>query len=240
MLQKKIIEIVLVLLFLLLASAVICLFDTDRLVISLVPRNLKIAAVLPASSWAWPGGNVFPWNILYKVAAVPAALIAFVALIIFLVSFWQQKYTPWRKYTIFTIFFIALGPGLLVNLFLKEEFGRARPREIIEFGGKQHFTEFWQPGTAGTNSSFPSGHAAIAFASIAPWFVLREKKRTVARIFLCTGLLFGVLVGIARILQGAHFVSDILWAGGLIYLVGSFLALLMNIEKGDEKTKSQQ
>lgn len=240
MLQKRFIEIVLVLLFLLLTSAAISLFDTDRQVISLVPRNLEIAAVLPASSWAWPGGNVFPWNVLYKVAAVPAVLTAFVALIIFLVSFWQEKYISWRKYTVFTILFLALGPGLLVNLFLKEEFGRARPREIIEFGGQQHFTEFWQPGTAGTNSSFPSGHAAIAFASIAPWFIFREKRRTVARIFLYAGLLFGVLVGIARILQGAHFVSDILWAGGLVYLVGSFLALLMNIEKGDEKTIDHQ
>ena len=240
MLQKRFIEIVLVLLFLLLTSALICFFDTDRLVISLVPRNLKIAAVLPASSWAWPGGNVFPWNMLYKFAAVPAALIALVALIILFVSFWQQKYAPWRKYAIFTILFIGIGPGILVNLFLKEEFGRARPREIIEFGGDQHFTEFWQPGTAGTNSSFPSGHAAIAFASIAPWFIFRKKRRTIARFFLCTGLLFGVLVGIARILQGAHFVSDILWAGGLVYLVGSFLALLMNIEKGDEKITNQQ
>ncbi len=231
MLQKRLIELVIVLLFLVLTSVLICLFDADRLVISLVPRNLEIAAVLPASSWAWPGGNVFPWNMLYKLAAVPAALIALVALTMLLVSFWVEKYASWRKGAVFILLLIGLGPGLLVNVALKGEFGRARPREIVEFGGEQHFTQFWQPGTAGTNSSFPSGHAAIAFASIAPWFVLREKRRTTALVFLCSGLLFGVLVGIARILQGAHFVSDILWAGGLVYLVGSVLALLIDVDK---------
>ncbi|RWX49504.1 PAP2 superfamily protein, partial [Candidatus Electrothrix marina] len=84
----------------------------------------------------------------------------------------------------------------------------------------------------GSNSSFPSGHAAIAFFLMAPWFVLRDRKQRYAEAFLISGLLFGTLVGIARILQGGHFVSDILWAGGLLYLLGNFLGLALGVYKG--------
>ncbi|MCI5160034.1 MAG: phosphatase PAP2 family protein, partial [Candidatus Electrothrix sp. AUS1_2] len=102
-------------------------------------------------------------------------------------------------------------------------------REVVEFGGEYEFTQCWQPGTGGSNSSFPSGHAALAFFLMAPWFVLRDRNRRFAEAFLIAGLLFGTLVGIARILQGGHFVSDILWAGGLLYILGSLLGLALGV-----------
>jgi lipid A 4'-phosphatase len=233
MVKKRLLELAFVLLFLLLVSFVLWLTDADRRIFSLVPRDLSIAAVLPASSWAWPAGNLFPWNILYRWAAVPAVLLAATSLLIFLTSFFFYQCVPWRRQAGFVLLFLALGPGLAVNFLLKEQYGRARPREIVEFGGSEQFTPFWQPGKAGTNSSFPSGHAAIAFAVITPWFVLREQQRRVAAGFLALGLLFGSLVGVARILQGGHFPSDILWAGGLLYLIGGMLALLMGIDRND-------
>ncbi|MCI5208107.1 MAG: phosphatase PAP2 family protein, partial [Candidatus Electrothrix sp. ATG2] len=105
-------------------------------------------------------------------------------------------------------------------------------RQIVEFGGEYQFTQCWVPGSGGANSSFPSGHAAIAFFLMAPWFVLRDKKQRYARTFLISGLLFGTLVGTARILQGGHFASDILWSGGLLYLLGSLLGLALDEHKG--------
>ena len=233
MLQKRLLELTAVALFLVLISVVVSAFDADRLIISLVPRDLVIAAAQSDCSRAWPAGNVFPWNMLYQWAAAPAVLLGAAALAVLLTGFWARKYATWRKEAVFILLLLALGPGLLINVLLKEEFGRARPREIVEFGGSQQFTPFWQPGKAGTNSSFPSGHAAIAFAALAPWFVLREKQRRAAVLFLILGLLFGACVGIARMLQGAHFFSDILWAGGLVYLVGSLLALLMGLDSKD-------
>lgn len=230
MLQKRLLELTVVTLFLVLISVVVSAFDADRLIISLVPRDLVIAAAQSDCSRAWPAGNVFPWNMLYQWAAAPAVLLGAAALAVLLAGFWMRKYAAWRKEALFILLLLALGPGLLINVLLKEEFGRARPREIVEFGGSEQFTPFWRPGTAGTNSSFPSGHAAIAFAALAPWFVLREKQRRTAALFLLLGLLFGACVGVARMLQGAHFFSDILWAGGLVYLVGSLLALLMGLD----------
>lgn len=228
---KRLLELALTALFLLLASAVLWLTDADRLIASLVPRDLAIAAMQSDSSRAWPVGNIFPWQQLYKWAAVPALTLAAAALAVLLASFFRASLAPWRRQAAFILLCMALGPGLTVNIVLKEQVGRARPREIVEFGGSRQFTQCWQPGEAGTNSSFPSGHAAIAFAVMAPWFVLRDEERRAAAGFLAAGLGFGILVGIARILQGGHFASDILWAGGLVYLIGGLLAMLMKPEQ---------
>ncbi|MCI5118335.1 MAG: phosphatase PAP2 family protein [Candidatus Electrothrix sp. LOE1_4_5] len=237
MLKKRFTELALVTATLLLITGILWLTDGDRYITSLVPRDHTVAAVLPECNRAWPVGNFFPWNILYKIAPIPAIILASSSLVILLMgSFRACKgwLAPWRKRAIFILLLLALGPGLVVNVLLKGELGRPRPRQIVEFGGEYQFTQCWQPGEGGSNSSFPSGHATIAFFLMVPWFILRdekEQKKRYAEIFLLTGILFGTLVGIARILQGGHFVSDILWAGGLLYLLGSILGLALGMHK---------
>ena len=46
--------------------------------------------------------------------------------------------------------------------------------------------------------------------------------------FLGFGLSFGVLVGFSRMLQGGHYLSDVLWAGGLVYLCGVILSWILD------------
>jgi lipid A 4'-phosphatase len=110
----------------------------------------------------------------------------------------------------------ALGPGLIVNTVLKNHWGRARPMQIETFGGTRHFTPAPLPAAeCATNCSFASGHAAlgyafVAFAFLLPAGVLRRSGITAA-------LLFGTLVGLARIAQGRHFVSDVVYAGLIVY-----------------------
>lgn len=40
-----------------------------------------------------------------------------------------------RRAAIFLLISLALGPGLLVNTVFKDHWGRARPSQIVEFGG---------------------------------------------------------------------------------------------------------
>jgi len=229
--KKRLIELAAVSAGLLLVTVFFWLTNTDRFITSLVPRDLTIAAVLPECNRAWPVGNLFPWNILYELAPVPAVFLSVSAFFVLLIGFFRVRFAPWRKKAIFILLLLAIGPGLIVNVLLKGELGRPRPRQIVEFGGEHQFTQCWQPGAGGSNSSFPSGHAAIAFFLMAPWFVLRDGKKRYAEAFLVTGLLFGTLVGIARILQGGHFISDVLWSGGILYLIGSLLELALGIHK---------
>lgn len=85
---------------------------------------------------------------------------------------------------------------------------------------------FHRLGEAAVNSkgkSFPSGHASAAFYLIFPFFLLRNTRPLWARTFLFAGLGYGLLMGICRMCQGAHFASDVIWAGGFVYLCGMFL-----------------
>ncbi|MCI5150170.1 MAG: phosphatase PAP2 family protein [Candidatus Electrothrix sp. MAN1_4] len=229
--KKRLTELAAVTVALLLLTAALWLTDADRFITSLVPRDHTVAAVLPECNRAWPAGNRFPWNILYQFAPIPAILLSVSALFVLLLGFFRARFAPWRKKAVFILLLLAIGPGLVVNVLLKGELGRPRPRQVVEFGGKYQFTQCWQPGRGGSNSSFPSGHAAIAFFLMAPWFVLRNGKKRYAEAFLMTGLLFGTLVGIARVLQGGHFATDVLWSGGILYLIGSLLGFALGIHK---------
>jgi lipid A 4'-phosphatase len=59
---------------------------------------------------------------------------------------------------VFLIATLALGPGLLVNVLLKEYWGRPRPIDVTEFGGQQQFVPWWSTkGECQSNCSFVSG-----------------------------------------------------------------------------------
>jgi len=108
----------------------------------------------------------------------------------------------------------TLGPGLLVNGLLKTFWGRVRPRNIVEFGGKHDFTAWWDPiGACIKNCSFVSGEASSAFALLALAALVPAPLRYAA---IGVALIYGVLVGFIRIAVGAHFLSDVLFAGVLI------------------------
>lgn len=215
--RQRIIQLVSVVAALLLTTLLIYLTDGDR----------QVAKMFIGSDGLWPGIDRYPWNILYSWAPVPGLLIAGCAFVTLIAGFFSLRLKKWRMEAVFLLLLLAIGPGLIVNVLLKDQLGRARPREIIECGGTHPYTEFWEKGTTGANSSFPSGHASIAFYTLAPWFILRDKKRRPAGGFLAFGIGFGLAVGLARMLQGGHFLSDVLWAGGIVYLAGGILAMFL-------------
>ena len=64
---------------------------------------------------------------------------------------------------------LALGPGLLVNVVLKDHWGRSRPIDVTQFGGPEHFVAWWDPrGDCPSNCAFVSGDVAGAVWTIAP------------------------------------------------------------------------
>jgi lipid A 4'-phosphatase len=99
---------------------------------------------------------------------------------------------------------LILGAGLIVNVVLKDTFGRARPRDVEEFGGAKHFTPaFVLSRECATNCSFSSGDGAGAFFSLALAMALRRK-----RAMFVAGVGLGSLVSFSRVASGAHFFSD--------------------------------
>lgn len=121
--------------------------------------------------------------------------------------------------TLFVLATFALGPGLIVNGLLKEHWGRARPRELLEFGGGATFSPvWWISDQCEGNCSFVSGEAASAFCLVCLVFLVRKERRSaVAAITLA----FAALVSLTRVATGAHFLSDVLiaWAITLCIMI---------------------
>jgi lipid A 4'-phosphatase len=105
---------------------------------------------------------------------------------------------------------IVLGIGLLVHTVLKDGMGRPRPRDVQTFAGPAAFVPVFVPSQfCQTNCSFVSGHAAVGFALMSiGMFGIRRKRQ----FWLFTGMLAGGLIGLARIAQGGHFLSDIVFS----------------------------
>ena len=120
---------------------------------------------------------------------------------------------------------MAVGPGLVANVVLKDNWGRARPRSVVEFGGTKHFTPALIPaGECARNCSFVSGEASSAFV---PFFAAALSPPQFRRMLFGAGLVIGLAAGLVRISQGGHFLSDILFAGIFMALTASALHILL-------------
>lgn len=173
---------------------------------------------LTMASWfyhhGWPNGDRPPWSWLYHYGTLPGLLLGIGGLVVFLGSWIWTRFQPQRRAAALILLTLLVGPGLLINVLGKGYWGRPRPRDVVQFGGQQAFHRLYQPGLPGRGKSFPCGHASVGFLLVA--LALTDKKRK--SFWLVTGFGFGTLMGIARMAQGAHFASDVLWAGGLTYL----------------------
>ena len=130
-----------------------------------------------------------------------------------LVGWLVACFTPfgkrWRLQLGFVVLAGALGPGLLVNSGFKENWQRARPYQVEPFGGTQQFTRATvMTDQCNNNCSFVSGHVAcgIFFVSL----MLVQRRRALA--WGASGVLAGLVIGFARMADGAHWLSDVLWA----------------------------
>jgi membrane-associated phospholipid phosphatase len=119
--------------------------------------------------------------------------------------------------TVFLIATMALAPGLLVNVLLKDHWGRPRPIDVTQFGGNQNFVAWWDPrGDCPANCSFVSGDVAGAVWTIAPAVLAPPHWRALA---YAAALALGVGMGTIRVMAGAHFPSDVIFAGIFTFLI---------------------
>jgi lipid A 4'-phosphatase len=118
---------------------------------------------------------------------------------------------------IFLIATLALGPGILANGILKEHWARMRPEDITQLGGKEVFTPWWDPrGPCTENCSFIAGEPSGAFWTLAPAALAPPQWRPLA---YAGALLFGTAMGVLRIAGGAHFFTDVVFAGVFVFLL---------------------
>ena len=113
-----------------------------------------------------------------------------------------------RGAVVFILLTLAAGPGGLGKA-TKDTWGRARPHTVQEFGGNKMFTPVLvKTDQCERNCSFFSGHASFAF-----WIGALALAFGRRRLAWGLSLGFGTLIGLMRIAQGGHFLSDVLFAG---------------------------
>lgn len=118
---------------------------------------------------------------------------------------------------IFLLMTFALGPGLLVNVLLKNEWSRPRPIDVAEFGGNEHFVAWWDwRGDCPKNCSFVAGEGSAAFWTLAPAALTPLPLRPLA---FGAAIAFGTAVSLLRMAFGAHFASDVIFAGIFDFLI---------------------
>jgi lipid A 4'-phosphatase len=123
---------------------------------------------------------------------------------------------PWRHVS--TVFLCAalLGPGLIIEGVFKNTVGRPRPVQVEAFGGAQPFQG---PFAVGDNPeahrSFCSSHAAAGFALMGLGLTCGPAWR---RRWFLIGLVSGAVIGAGRIMQGGHFLSDVIFAFYTVWL----------------------
>lgn len=120
---------------------------------------------------------------------------------------------------------LLIGPGLLVNTLLKNEWGRPRPHEIAPFGGEAPYVPVWQiTRWCDDNCSFTSGEGASSAWIVGSVALLPPPWR--ARL-LIPAVIYGAALSINRIAFGGHFLSDVLlsWSMVLAVMAGLYAVI---------------
>src|SRR5215467_8396595 len=117
----------------------------------------------PASGWVVSGRG---WVLVRNAASWIIALIAAPAAIALIGKFVRPHKTTLMcaRAALMMVLTLALGPGLLANVMLKDHWGRPRPIDVTEFGGSFKFVPWWDPrGGCPKNCSFVAGEPSGAF-----------------------------------------------------------------------------
>ncbi|HEU4620971.1 MAG TPA: phosphatase PAP2 family protein [Burkholderiaceae bacterium] len=131
-----------------------------------------------------------------------------------------------RRAVLYVFAVLALGPGLVVNALLKDQFGRARPAQVTELGGERVFSRaFVISDQCHRNCAFVSGHAAYAALPLVGWFIARRRRARIA--WLSLGLGLGSVVGLVRMAMGGHFLSDVVIAIFITWFAASICARVL-------------
>ncbi|MCK5811030.1 MAG: phosphatase PAP2 family protein [Cocleimonas sp.] len=166
----------------------------------------------PELSNPWPLGDTIIWHFFYQLGAILTMSIIASTLLIILLSSLKTSWQPYRIQAIFILLCFVIGPGLIVNTLLKENWGRPRPVHNASFGGTEQYVPPFKYNAQGEGNSFPSGHSSLGFGFIAFWFLWYKRRLKWANYALVFSLSLGCLFGFARMAAGGHFLSDVFWS----------------------------
>ncbi len=190
--------------------------------------DLAVSRAWWQSGRHWFGNRSVVCGFLNDLGPYPAVVLAAGAAVLGVAALLWSRWRHLGAPALYLVLAFLLGPGLLVNGIMKHTWDRARPKDVIPFGGRQHYETVLTHEPASQGRSFPSGHASAAFYLCSLGFASAGwGRRRHVRSGLVLGAAWGALVGWSRIASGAHFLTDILWSATVVTLVNGVLLTIM-------------
>jgi membrane-associated phospholipid phosphatase len=190
----------------------------------------------------YDGGGFIGHDALDRLGREFFRVTPFVVLALYAALWLARRYGLWDRWApsgramIFLIATIAIGPGVVVNLGLKDHWHRPRPINTQEFNGANEFRPWYDNrGACKKNCSFVSGEAATGFWMVAPASVLPPPVRGPA---IVAAFAFGVGASLLRMAFGGHFLSDVL-LGGLVTLIIIEIARMLLWPRGEDPSEPE-
>lgn len=129
---------------------------------------------------------------------------------------------------------VCVGVVVVITLLIKYVWGRTRYADIINNNGT--FTSWYQPQGHTGNTSFPSGHTALAacgFLAVPLFRCLPHLKKYTACTF-AGAFAYTAVIAVLRIVGGFHFLSDVTVSVIIAYAVIAVASTVVFGLKGDK------
>lgn len=166
-------------------------------------------------------------GLLQVVAAMAAALLVLAGVQAWLDRYPNEllmKFMPVAKLAVLLVIFA----GFITVWAVKIPWGRWTFSSLVKAGDLALYTPWYLPQGITGHYSFISGHTSMAFC-VLPLVLLFEKRRLQYLAAWILALLWGFSTGLSRIVIGAHFASDVLFAAGQTLLW--FFVLVLSYRK---------
>jgi len=100
---------------------------------------------------------------------------------------------------------------------IKHLWGRVRFRDLDSLYSA--FTPWFIPNGINGNTSFPSGHSAMAWMILPLLMLVPASNKRLRSALLIIIILWGLIVGLSRVVIGAHYASDVLFGGCIVIFI---------------------
>lgn len=190
------------------------------ILVRLSDADMKISALFyrpGAAGGSWPVGERLPWRALNQAAPWLAVLLGLLGAALLVIGRLEPRRSAWSAHGLLILLTLLIGPGVVVNVLAKDHWRRPRPHRTEGLGGRYSYVPPLVTGPHGR--SFPCGDASVGFACGALYYAGRRRRPVAARLCLAASIAAGLLIGVARVASGAHFLSDVLWGGFLTWAV---------------------
>ncbi len=170
-------------------------------------KNIFAWRIYPPLMWL---RDIMLWIVTAVAVAVLFALIAKLVLP-------RRRMLISARAILFLLGTLALAPGLVTNVLLKDHWARPRPIDVTQYGGPEHFVPWWDPrGDCPNNCSFVSGDVSGVYWLLAPAALAPPAWRAAA---YAGALVLGTGMAAIRVAMGGHFTSDVVFAGVFTFLI---------------------